>query len=235
MNEFNSENLKQYLESDYPLLGRFKAAAPGTFRHCQNVSTLAEAIAADLGLDQTFMKVCAMYHDIGKIINPHYFTENQEEENPHDNLEPHISYQILTRHVSDSVMILLTQTDMPREVLQVIAKHHGDSPLMAICNKTESKAIDKFRYKCPKPDCEYSSILMITDAVEATSCGRADRMLEPITRTDVVRETIERLRDDKQLDQMRVGILRQVQLKLVRELDGIYHTRIDYDKQSKKK
>lgn len=227
-----SENLKKYLDGDFPLLDKFKSTAPGTYRHCQNVANLAEAVASDLDLDVTFMKVCAVYHDIGKMYNPNCFTENQNGDgNPHDELPPHVSFQLITRHVSDSVLILLTETDMPREVMEVISCHHGDSVLSAIYKKSDGMNEDGFRYKCPKPTDEYASILMIADAVEATARSQADRMITPEAKVRVVKDTIERLREDKQLDEMRVGVLRLVQNKLIRELDGIYHTRIDYDEE----
>jgi putative nucleotidyltransferase with HDIG domain len=231
----NIDGLKMYLDTDYPLLDKFKSSAAGTFRHSQNVANLAEAVASDLGLDTTFMKVCATYHDIGKMHNPQYFTENQNGDgNLHDDLEPYISYQLITRHVADSVFILTTETEMPREVMQVIAEHHGDTVLKAIFNKSDSTNEDSFRYKCSKPSSEYSSILMIVDTVEATARSIADKLTTPEAKIKVVKETIDRLRDDQQLDEMKVGTLRQVQQRLIRELDGIYHTRVDYDEESKK-
>ena len=227
-----SDTLKKYLDADYPLLDKFKSQAAGTFRHSQNVTNLCEAVASDLGLDETFMRVCATYHDIGKMHNPKYFTENQNGDgNPHDDLEPHISYQLISRHVADSVLILMTETDMPREVMEVISEHHGDTVLGAIFRKSESTNEDNFRYKCPKPKGEYASILMIVDAVEATARSIADKLTTPESKIKVVKETIERLREDQQLDEMKVGVLRQVQNRLVRELDGIYHTRVDYDEE----
>jgi hypothetical protein len=228
--ETRPDDLKKYLDSDYPLLDRFKALAPGTFRHSQNVAALTEAIASDLGLDVTLMRVAATYHDIGKTVNPMYFTENQNgEANPHDLLEPFVSYQFITRHVADGVFILTNETDMPRQVLQIISEHHGDTVLKAIFNKAVTQNIDNFRYKAPKPSNEYSSILMIADTVEATARSISDKLTTPEEKIRVVKDTIERLRDDKQLDEMKVGTLRQVQNRLIRELDGIYHTRIDYD------
>lgn len=225
-------NLKQYLDTDYPLLDKFKDAVPGTFRHSQNVADLCEAVASDLGLDTTLMRVCATYHDIGKMWNPKYFTENQNGDgNPHDNLEPHISYQLISRHVSDSVLILTTDTDMPVQVMRIISEHHGDCVMKAIFNKSESNNVDTFRYKGPKPSSEYSSILMIVDAVEATARSVSDKLTTPEAKKKVVKDTIDRLRDDQQLDEMKVGTLRQVQQRLIRELDGIYHTRIDYDEE----
>lgn len=228
--EFPYGDLKKYLDSDYPLLDKLKTMAPGTYRHCQNVADLAESVASDLGLNTTLMRVCAMYHDIGKMFNPSFFTENQNEEgNCHDNIDPHISYQLITRHVADSIMILMTETDMPRKVMEIISEHHGDTILKSLYNKTDKKNPDGFRYKCPKPSGEYSSILMIVDSVEATARSISDKLTTPEAKTKVVRDTIDRLREDKQLDEMKVGTLRQVQQRLIRELDGIYHTRMDYD------
>jgi len=233
--ELDIDVLKKYLDSDYPLLDKFKDAAPGTFRHSQNVADLAESVASDLGLDTTLMRVVATYHDIGKMLNPKYFTENQNGDgNPHDLLEPHISYQLITRHVSDSVCLLTTETDMPRQVMEIIAEHHGDCVLKAIFKKSDSDNEDSFRYKCPKPSGVYSSILLIVDSVEATAKSVKDKLVTPEAKKKVVKDTIDRLRDDQQLDEMKVGTLRQVQQRLVRELDGIYHTRIDYDEDEDK-
>ena len=226
----DTESLKRYLDTDYPLLDKLKSTAPGTYRHSQNVADLSEAVASDLGLDTTLMKVCAMYHDIGKMFNPNFFTENQGSDgNLHDDLDPYISYQLITRHVADSVMILMTETDMPREVMEIISEHHGDTILKSLYNKTDKNNPDAFRYKCPKPSGEYSSILMIVDSVEATARSISDKLTTPESKTKVVRDTIDRLREDKQLDEMKVGTLRRVQQRLIRELDGIYHTRLDYD------
>ena len=228
----DADSLKKYLDTDYPLLEKFKATAPGTYRHSQNVMAITEAIASDLHLDTTLMKVCATYHDIGKMLNPLYFTENQGgEANPHDTLEPYISYQILTRHVSDSVMVLTTETDMPREIMEIIAEHHGDTIVKSLFNKAGSKNEEAFRYKCPKPSSEYSSILMIVDAVEATARSISDKLTTPEAKIKVVKDAIDRLREDQQLDEMKVGTLRLVQHRLIRELDGIYHTRLDYEEE----
>jgi len=236
-NKANSEfdDLKKYLDMDYPLLDKLKTSAPGTYRHSQNVADMSESVASDLGLDTTLMKVAAMYHDIGKMLNPNFFTENQGSDgNPHDDLDPYISYQLITRHVADSLMILMTETDMPRKVMEIIVEHHGDTIIRSLYNKTDTKNPDVFRYKCPKPSGEYSSILMIVDSVEATARSLSDKLITPEAKSKVVKDTIDRLREDKQLDEMKVGTLRRVQQRLIRELDGIYHTRLDYDEELEK-
>ena len=89
--------LTQLLDSSYPLLQKFREACPGTFKHSQALAGMVEGISISLGLNTTFMKVAALYHDVGKMFNPKYFTENQlEDENPHEKLDPMISFQIIT-------------------------------------------------------------------------------------------------------------------------------------------
>ena len=110
-------DLKQLLDSSYPLLKQFRDACPGTFKHSQSVLSMIEGISLALDLDVNEMKVMAQYHDIGKMLNPKYFTENQlEDESPHDKLDPVISYQIITRHVSDTAMILIGDDNFPKDI-----------------------------------------------------------------------------------------------------------------------
>lgn len=225
----DSADLKKFLETDYPLLVKFKGAAPGTFKHSQNVAALCESIAEEIGLDTTLMRVCATYHDVGKMWNPKYFSENQDDDhNPHDDMDPMMSYQMISRHVSDSCAILISESDMPREVIDIISQHHGTTVLNGVFIKSKSKKQDNYRYKTKIPDNEYSSILMIVDAVEATARSTSEKMADPDKRIECVKNTIDRLREDQQLDEMRVGMLRQIQARLIRELDTIYHKRIDY-------
>ncbi len=123
-------SLNFLLDSKYPLLQEFREACPGTFKHSQSLMSMIEGISLALDLDGDKMKVAALYHDVGKSFSPKYFSENQlEDENPHDDLAPEISYQILTRHVSDSVMILINNPDFPREIIEIISQHHGSTVL----------------------------------------------------------------------------------------------------------
>jgi hypothetical protein len=227
--------MKEVLDSDYPLLEKFKSLAPGSYQHCHNVMNLCEVIAKDLKLDVEIIKIAAMYHDIGKMYNPGYFSENIAEENPHDKLDPSMSYQILTRHVSDSIAILINEKNISREILEIISRHHGDSILQAIYNKVKDTGVSEFnyRYKSQKPNCPYSSVLMIVDAVEAKAkalhgAGKLETREEKV---NVVSSTIDYLKEEEQLDEMKVGTLRKVKDRLIRELDSIYHTRVQYDKE----
>jgi hypothetical protein len=198
--------------------------------------SIVEGISLSLGLEVPCMKVAGLYHDVGKMFNPKYFTENQlEDENPHDKLDPIISYNLITRHVSDSVMILVNDSNFPRKVIEIISQHHGASVLKYFFDKSGKDVEDLFRYKCTKPTCIESAVLMICDHIEATSrslvqAGKFDPTL-------VIERTINGLIDDGQLDDvvMRLGDLKKIKEGLARELEGTYQKRVDYDKAKEKK
>jgi len=225
----NDDNLKMLMDSTYPLLKQFRDTCPGTYKHCQEVASMIEVVSLELDLDVDLMKVAALYHDIGKLINPKYFTENQlDDENPHDDLDPMISYNFITRHVSDSVMILINDENFSRRLIEIISQHHGTSVLTYFFQKSGDSTKDMFRYKTQCPMCVESAILMITDRVEATSrslsqTGKFDPAL-------VITTVINDLLDDGQLDQVEIklGNLKKIKESLGKELEGIYQKRVDY-------
>jgi len=144
----DKDKLNQLLDSSYPLLQKFRDACPGTFKHSQALSSMVEGISMALGLKTAFMKVAATYHDVGKMYNPKYFSENQlEDENPHDELDPKFSYQIISRHVSDTAIILLNDENFPRELIEIATQHHGNSIMKYFFDKSGSDVEDYFRYK----------------------------------------------------------------------------------------
>ncbi len=160
---------KKWLDQSFPLLDKFRTLAGGTYKHCQNVSNMCETVAIELDLNVDLIKFAGLYHDIGKMNNPTYFSENQEAVNIHDSLEPQISHQLITKHVGDTVLYLLQIKDIPPEVIQVISQHHGDTVVQSIFNKDKNSNEDKYRYKCSKPETPEALILMICDSVEATT------------------------------------------------------------------
>jgi len=222
--------LKDLLETSYPLLKTFRELCPGTYKHSQAVASMIEGISIDLDLDVTFMKVCSFYHDIGKINNPKYFSENQIEENPHDKLEPSISYQIISRHVSDTALILLNDDKFPRKLIQIVSQHHGTSVIKYFFTKSGSDIEDYYRYKCQKPTCVESAILMICDCVEARS--RSELHSGKFDPKFIIDDTIDSLLTDCQLDEvyMKLGDLQKIKTSLAKELEGTYQKRIDYSK-----
>jgi hypothetical protein len=177
------------------------------------------------------MKVAAMYHDIGKMYNPKYFTENQpEDRNIHDKLDPHVSYQIITRHVADSVITLINNTDFPREVIEVISQHHGNTVLKYFFDKDKDTTDDTvYRYRTTKPTSVEAMVLMVCDAVEAMARSLAQAgKFDP---SRVINESLQRLLDDGQFDDvtMKLGDLKRIKTALARELEGMYQKRVDYD------
>jgi len=222
--------LAELLDSSYPLAKWFKSKCPGTFKHSQSVASMAEAVSAELGLDIQFMKVCAVYHDIGKCVNPNMFSENQlDNENPHDSLDSWISTQIITRHVADSVNILLGDHKFPRSVIEVISQHHGNDVAIYFYSRAGKDADpDSFRYPCSKPKSIEAAVLLICDRVEATSRSLVQSgNFDPAA---VLEQTINGLLDNGQFDDVntKLGNLKKIRAALAKELEGVYQKRVDY-------
>jgi len=219
--------LKGFLDPKCPHLIRFRDIAPGSYRHCENVAVFCESIAIELELDVDLIRVAAKYHDIGKINCPEAFSENQNGSNMHDELDPIVSYQYITRHVGDSITYLLQMENMPTNVMEIVSQHHGNTVLRFFYKKSKNKVDDLYRYKCCVPQSIEAAILMICDSVEATSRALAinGELEEMEDRRKVVDSTIMRLTNDDQLDNMKVGELKIVRQMLYKELEGIYHKR----------
>ena len=224
------QDYKQFLDSDYPLLEKFREIAPGSFKHSQNVADMCELIAKELDLDSNLMKVAGLYHDVGKMLNPQMFAENQDEENPHDKLKPDISYQIISRHLSDSILILFNY-NFPVDVIKMVSQHHGNTVVKYFFDKSKSEIEDNYRYKCKQPETDEAAILMIVDSVEATARSLASvngKMENSEKRHAVVDNIIMRLEEDGQLDNIKVGVLKVIRKVLYKELDSLYHRRVAY-------
>lgn len=227
------EDFSVLLDSSYPLLQKFRESCPGSFKHSQTLMGIVEGVASALDLDVQFMKVASMYHDIGKIYNPKYFTENQlQSENPHDDLDPIISYQIISRHVSDTALILLNDCKFPRELIRIACQHHGKSVMKYFFDKSGSDIDDIFRYKTEKPTCVEGAILMICDCIEARSRSEIQSGKGAFNPVEIIDETINGLLSDGQLDDvvMRLGDLQKIKDALARELEGTFQKRVDYKK-----
>jgi hypothetical protein len=223
-------NLTELLDSSYPLLQTLRDICPGTYKHSQSVASMIERVSDDLSLDVPFTKVSAMYHDIGKIIFPKCFIENQtEKENIHDGLDPRISYYLITKHVSDSVNILINDENFPRKIIEIISQHHGTTVVRYFFSKSGLEDEKAFRYSCCKPKSIESALLMICDHIEAIS--RSEIQVGKFDPNKVIDSTINNLLNDGQLDDvsMKLGLLRTIKTSLTKELEGTYHKRIDYE------
>ncbi len=232
-------DLSFLLDSAYPLLKDFRNKCPGTFKHSQSVMGMVEAICTELGLDTTFMKVAAMYHDIGKIINPKYFTENQiEDENPHEKLDPRISFQIISRHPADTARILLDDGNFPVDLITIAIQHHGTTVLKYFYEKynamTEADVPDDyFRYQGQQPKCIESMILMLSDSIQARSRSEVQAGRFDPART--INDTYRSLSVDGQFNDVygKFGDIEIIKQVLAKELEGMFQKRVDYDKAEK--
>lgn len=224
------------LDPQFPLLKEFAEAARGTFNHTQNLVLMCENIGATIDLPRKRMenlKLAAMYHDIGKMLNPEAFSENQKSGNLHDKLEPWLSYQLITRHVSDSVVILLNH-GFPLDVIKVVSEHHGDSVVKAFYSK--AKELDPeveeyaYRYRTGRPTSIESLILMLCDVVESTSRSiyvQQGKNPDPETLVGNIFSTIHL---DGQFNEVEIklGRLADIQKALIADVGAKYHKREAY-------
>ena len=164
--------LMELAHPDQPLLRRLMREAPGTYHHSLLVSNLAERAAEMIEADSLLTRVCAYYHDIGKVERPYYFIDNQSGmSNVHDQMDPRASALIIAEHVRDGVR-LGQKNRLPRRVLDAIPQHHGTMLIKYFYYKAleadpNTNAAD-FRYPGPKPQTKENAILMLADGVEAT-------------------------------------------------------------------
>ncbi|MGB4054205.1 MAG: HDIG domain-containing metalloprotein, partial [Dysgonamonadaceae bacterium] len=217
-----------------PLLKELSEKAPGTFQHSMQVSNLATAAASKIGANASLVRTGALYHDIGKMVNPAFFTENQGSGiNPHAGLPFEESARIIINHVKDGVKIA-KQNGLPQQIVDFIETHHGTSVpkyfYIQWKNVNPGKEIDEevFRYPGPNPFSKETAIVMMADAVEASSRSLAEYSEESFR--DLVNKIID--------DQVNEGYFKKAPITFrdietvkevfVDKLKTIYHTRIAY-------
>ena len=217
------------------LLRRMSEVAPGTFQHSIQVGNLAAEIANKIGAKAQLVRTGALYHDIGKIQNPIYFTENQSGINPHENLSYIDSAQVIISHVTDGLK-LADKHNLPDVIKDFIATHHGQGKAKYFFVKYKNEHPDEyvdellFTYPGPNPFTREQAILMMADSVEAAS-----RSLPDYTEQSI-RDLVNRILDSQEAD----GFFRDCPITyrdiqyaktvLIEKLKTIYHTRISYPK-----
>ncbi len=228
------QTLLELSDLNRTLLKRLSLEAPGTYAHTVNVANLAEAASHAIGANGLLARVGAYYHDIGKLVKPQYFIENQPRgRNPHDKLKPAMSSSIIRNHVLEGLK-LAESAKLPEVVRRFIPEHHGTQQISFFYNRARESDPEgqinpgDFSYTGPKPQMKETAILMLSDAVES-----AARALPDPTPARI-RELVERLITQKisegQLDQSPLT-LREIDLikdSLASVLTGMYHHRIDY-------
>lgn len=231
--------LMEYMDPSNELLQRLAIEAPGTYQHSIVVGYLAEAAAREIGANSLFCRVSTLYHDIGKLSHPQYFTENQQRGvDMHQLLTPQESARVIIDHVSDGVT-LARKINLPEPFIDIIKEHHGTTLVYFFYHKQcelmkdEKPKIDamQFRYAGPKPRSKESAIIMIADTLEAAS--RSLDELEEETITKLVDEIIYQKSKDRQFEECALTFeeLGKVRKAMIKTLTAAVHSRIKYPKQ----
>lgn len=229
-------SLLELSDTNSKLLKELSNKAPGTFHHSLNVANLAEAAANEIGANSMLVRVGALYHDVGKMSNPTFFTENQTTSvNPHDELEPLESAEIIINHVIHGIEIA-KKHNLPDRIIDFIRTHHGTSLVFYFYKKEKERLEgteeevnkDDFRYPGPEPFSKETAILMMSDSVEAAS-----KSLKEPTATlidDFVEKIINKQMDEGQFLNADITFkeIQKIKKVLKRKLKNIYHLRIEY-------
>ncbi|MCA9913593.1 MAG: HDIG domain-containing protein, partial [Anaerolineae bacterium] len=224
-------------QSNKALLQRLQREAPGTYQHSLEVANLAERAASAIGGDAQLTHVAGLYHDIGKMLNPLYFTENQQYAgNPHDSLnDPYRSADIIISHVTEGDE-MARQYRLPNRIRDFIREHHGTTQVFVFYQRalnqasgdTDSIDIADFTYPGPRPRSKETAILMLSD-----SCEAAVRSANPQSKGEIA-EVVDRIingkRDSGQLDESGLTLqdLYTIRESFVEFLQGMFHPRINY-------
>jgi len=240
---------------NHPLLRRMTIEAPGTYHHSLVVANLAESAAEAIGANGTLCRVCAYFHDVGKLVKPEYFTENMNfERNPHDDLAPSMSALIIIAHVKEGVDLALKH-GLNQRIIDIIQEHHGTSLVYyfyqrALQQQEGARAGGKitnireedipeveeesFRYGGPKPQTKESAIVSLADIVESAS--RSLEKPTPQKIEQLVRELIEERTADVQLDEcdLTLGEIKTIIERFSFTLMTMLHSRIAYPKPESK-
>jgi putative nucleotidyltransferase with HDIG domain len=224
---------------DHPLLQTLLHDAPGTYQHSLQVANLAEQAAERIGADPLLTRVGALYHDIGKTPNAIYFIENQLPgfTNPHQELNPYESSEIIIRHVTDGLE-LARKKRLPKRIHEFISEHHGTLitnyqyiNALNAANGDESQ-VDKelFRYPGPRPQSRETAILMLADGSEARV--RAEKPTNEDELRQLIQEVVKDRIEQGQLDDTRLTFkdLSAITESFITTLRGIYHPRVKYPK-----
>ncbi|MHB1079858.1 MAG: HDIG domain-containing metalloprotein [Prosthecobacter sp.] len=236
---------------NHPLMRRLSIEAPGTYHHSLVVANLSEAAAEKIGASANMCRVCAYFHDIGKLSKPEYFIENMDPSaNPHEDLTPRMSALVIIAHVKDGVDLAIKH-NLNARIIDVIEQHHGNSLAwffyrQALDQKAEVERLVKqskakeddvpqvseetFRYPGPRPQFKESAIISLADAVESASrtldkpnASRIETMINDIVQTRMM---------DGQLDEcdLTIAELARIKASFAKTLLSMMHGRIKYQK-----
>ena len=225
--------LVELADTNHPLLIRLNDECPGTFQHSLSVSNLAADAAKRIGANDKLVRAGAMYHDVGKLSNPAFFTENQHGVNPHDALSPEQSGRIVVNHVIDGLR-RADKAGLPSVIKDFIREHHGSGKAKyfyyTYCKLHPGEEIDPtpFQYPGPNPRSRETAVLMMADAVEAASRSLKEHTPQAIA--DLVNKIIDGqiadgMFDESPLEFRDIPVIKEA---FIKRLKTIYHSRIVY-------
>jgi putative nucleotidyltransferase with HDIG domain len=227
--------LLELSNQNLPLLKRLSLEAPGTYQHSLAVGNLAEAGADTIGANALLLRVCAYYHDVGKLVKPDYFVENQRGINPHDSLSPSMSSLVIMSHVKEGLE-LATRAKLPLPIRQGVATHHGTKLIRYFYEKALTQADpgmgeireSDYRYPGPRPHTKELGILLLADAVEAAA--RTIEQPTPGRIQGMIGKIFANVVEDGQLDDcdLTFSELDKIASSFLWVLTNMYHHRIDY-------
>jgi len=228
-------------DAAHPLLQELVRRAPGTYNHSINVASIAEAAAEAIGANGLLCRVGAYFHDIGKMLKPGYFVENQSREgNRHESLMPAMSTLVIIAHVKDGAD-LARQHRLPRSIIDFIEQHHGTTLVEYFYNQAtkqseadpDASEVDEtsFRYPGPKPQSKETGVMMLADASESacrTLTDPAPARIEHLVRDISMKRLLDGQFDECNLTLRELAI---IEVSLVKSLTAVYHGRVKYPSQ----
>jgi len=228
--------LVELADTNQSLLRELAEKAPGTFQHCLQVANLAEEAVRVIGGNQLLIRAGALYHDIGKMVNPVYFVENQREGlNPHENLPFKESANIIISHVTQGVEIA-RKHNLPKQIVDFIRTHHGTTRVQYFYRNfihkypEKSNEVEDFTYPGPRPFTKEMAILMMADSVEAASRSLKDYSEDSLGK--LVENIIDYQLREGQFNEAPITFrdISKVKEIFKNRLINIYHARIEYPK-----
>ena len=224
-------SLLELSDTNSRLLRELADKAPGTFQHSLQVANIAEAAANAIGANTLLTRVGALYHDVGKMKNPVFFSENQATYNPHDDLEPEVSAKIIIDHVLNGIASA-RKSKLPDRVIDFIRTHHGTTTVLYFFQQAKQNNSDvekgQYEYPGPKPFSKETAIVMISDGVEAASKSLKEPTAEKIF--TFVDKIVQRLMDEKQFLEANITLreIETIKRVLSEKLISSYHLRVSY-------
>ena len=242
-------SLLELTDFNHPLLRRLQNEAPGTYQHSMMVANLSENAAMAIGCSPLVCRVCSLFHDIGKLVKPEYFTENQRDgTNPHMDRNPSMSALVIKSHVKEGIE-LARRYGLPLIIRDVIRQHHGTSLIQYFYYEALKKStgdnldlpdaphvsLDKvdestYRYDGPKPQFKESAIIFFADSIEAAS--RSLKKVNSKSLQELLDHIVKERLEDDQLDESPLTMQEIAQIKesFIYTLLNMYHSRIEYPK-----